>query len=400
MPAETQGKGMDVRVKKTSTTSGVRGASHPIRVLEIAGNATLGGMETYVRNLIRQLPPERFEVTCICPYESGFTTALRQVGCHVYICPIEDDPRWRSIQMAVEVIRLHHIDIVHAHMPKAHVLAVLASNLTGIPVVATVHGMNISSHELGICRLMESTLITVCQEAYTQALAMGVPAERLALIHNGVDLDVATPEDNVEAFRQAVGIPLDAPLVGFVGRLEWEKGPDYFVRAAQRVHQTRPDVHFVLVGQGRMEGDLKALIEQFGMSDRVHLAGPRTNMAEVYPAFNVMAQTSRNEGLPMVLLEAMAHSRPVVAMIVGGVREIVENERTGLIVSPDHWEGVAERLLELMNAPERLPAMGWAARQRVETLFDLKLSAQLTADLLRQMVRVNVAHRDLPTGVS
>jgi colanic acid/amylovoran biosynthesis glycosyltransferase len=102
----------------------------------------------------------------------------------------------------------------------------------------------------------------------------------------------------------------------------------------------------------------------------------------------------------MVLLEAMAYSCPVVALIVGGVREIVENERTGFIASPDHWEGVADRLLDLLNAPERLPAMGWAARQRAETLFDLKLSAQLTADLLRQLVRANVVRHDLVPRVS
>jgi glycosyltransferase involved in cell wall biosynthesis len=139
------------------------------------------------------------------------------------------------------------------------------------------------------------------------------------------------------------------------------------------------------------------MIQELGLEAHAHLAGPSTNLAEVYPAFNILAQTSRSEGLPLVLLEAMACGCPIVAMIVGGVREIVENERTGLIVFPDHWEGLASRLSELLGAPERLPAMGWAARQRAETLFDIRLSAQLTADLLRQMVRAGVSRQGVVT---
>ncbi len=378
---------MESRAKKQlRIRSGANGLDGPIRVLEVVGNATVGGMETYVRNLIRQLPSTQFEVTCICPYESPFTTSLRQLGCTVYTTPIEDDPRWRSIQLAAEVIRLHHIDVAHAHMPKAHALAGLAGNLTDIPVMATVHGMNITTHELGIWRTTGSHLITVCQEAYTQALAMGVPPDRLSLIQNGVDLDLFTPDRDGVAFRQTVGIPLDAPLVGFVGRLEHEKGPDFFVRAAHEVHRWRPEAHFALVGQGAMQGELERMIRDMGLTDHVHLAGKWTNPAEVYPAFDILVQTSRSEGMPLVLLEGMACGCPIVAYIVGGVRELVENESSGLIVSPNHWEGVAARVLDLLAQPELMRQMGRAARHRAETLFDLKLSVQRTTDLFRQLV--------------
>lgn len=379
---------MEVHAKKhLRIRHGAARLSGPSHVLEIIGNASLGGMEVSVQNLVQRLPNDQFEVTCIAPYESSFTASLRAVGCGVYVTPIEDDPAWRSIQLAVEVIRLHQIDLIHAHMPKAHVLAGLAGNLTDTPVVATVHGMNLTPHELGICRLTQSTLITVCQEAYTQALAMGVPAERLALIHNGVDLDAFARRHDGAHFRQTVGIPLDAPLVGFVGRLEWEKGPDYFVRAAQRVALARSDVHFVLVGQGRMQGDLEAMIGHMGLRDRIHLAGAWSNPTEVYPALDILTQTSRSEGMPLALLEAMACSCPVVAFIVGGVREVIENERTGIIVFPNDWEGLSARLLELLADRSRLPALGSAGRERVERLFDLQLSVQRTADLFRQLIQ-------------
>src|SRR3954451_4292796 len=101
-----------------------------VHILEVIGNAGCGGMETYIQNFIKFLPPDQFSVTCICPNESRFTATLRDLGVQeVYITPIEDDPVWRSIQLTVEVARLHQVDVLHSHMPKAHVLAGLAGRL-------------------------------------------------------------------------------------------------------------------------------------------------------------------------------------------------------------------------------------------------------------------------------
>lgn len=159
-----------------------------IHILEIIGNASVGGMENYLKNFLSFLPADQFKVTCICPNESTFTKALWQTGVdNVFVTPIEDDPAWRSIQLAMEVCRLYQIDLLHAHMPKAHVLAGLAGRLVHKPVVATVHGMHITAQELGITRAVNSHLITNCQEAYMQALALGVPVNRVNLVRNGVD---------------------------------------------------------------------------------------------------------------------------------------------------------------------------------------------------------------------
>ena len=132
------------------------------------------------------------------------------------------------------------------------------------------------------------------------------PPDRLSLIHNGVDLDLYTPDRDGVAFRQTVGIPLDAPLVGFVGRLEHEKGPDFFVRAADEVHRRRPDTHFVLVGQGAMQGELERMIRDMGLGGHVHLAGKWTNTAEVYPAFDILVCMSKLMALGMPFIDVLA----------------------------------------------------------------------------------------------
>lgn len=357
-----------------------------INILEVIGNAGMGGMENYIQNFITHLPPSQFRITCICPYESPFTALLRKLGVdEVYITPITDDPAWRSIQLTVEVARLHQIDVLHAHMPKAHTLAGLAGCLINKPVIATLHGMNVSSQELGITRAVGSHLITNCQEAYTQALAMGVPSERLRLVRNGVDTTAFIPGRTGNELREAISVPRDIPLVGFVGRLEHEKGPDLFLRAADHVHQIRPDVHFVIVGDGVMRNQLENMSRHLGLQQHVHFVGWKTNTVNIYPALDFLVHTSRSDGTSLVLLEAMSCGCPAIGLAVGGVAEIIENEKTGFIAGAGDWEGIGFRVLQLLEQPERLKGMKADARVRAEQHFNVKTNTVCTAEIFRHI---------------
>ena len=357
-----------------------------IHILEVIGAASKGGMENYIKNFLANLPPNQFRITCICPNESAFTTSLRQLGVEeVFITPITDDPQWRSIQLAIEVSRLYHIDVLHAHMPKAHVLAGLAGNLLHKPVVATVHGMHLTAYELGVTRAVGSHLITNCQEAYIQALAMGVSPERVTHIRNGIDTTAFTPEHSATKFLKSINVPPGTPLVGFVGRLELEKGPDLFVRVANYVHQLRPDIHFVIAGEGAMLKQLQNMCAQLGLKQHVHFVGWWNNTANIYPALDLLVHTSRSDGTSLVLLEAMACAKPIVALGVGGVLEIIENESTGILAKADDWENAAKVVVQLLEKPKLLASMGTAARARIEKHFNLSTNTKRTTEVLRNI---------------
>lgn len=357
-----------------------------VNVLEVIGNAGMGGMENYIKNFIAHLPANQFQVTCICPYESPFTSSLRQLGVEeIYITPVTDDPAWRSIQLTMEVARLHQTDVLHAHMPKAHILAGLAGCLVHKPVVATLHGMNVSSQELGITRAVGSHLMANCQEAYTQALAMGVPAERLGLVRNGVDTESFTPHNSGDELRKEINVPRGTPLIGFVGRLEYEKGADLFLRAVDQVHQVQPDAHFVIVGDGVMRNQLEAMCVHLRLDRNVHFVGWRADMVDIYPAFDFLAHTSRSDGTSLVLLEAMSCGCPTIGLAVGGVPEIIENEKTGFLAGAGDWEGIAFRIIQLLNQPERLESMKTDARNRVKQHFDLSANTRRIAESLRHI---------------
>ena len=372
--------------KPTQPTNPAIWPDERIHLLEVIGNASIGGMENYLKDFIANLPPEKFSVTCICPYESSFTSSLRQLGVEaIYITPIADDPSWRSIQLTVEISRLHHIDLLHAHMPKAHVLAGLAGCLLHKPVVATIHGMNVTSHELGITRGVGSYVITNCQESFTQALAMGIPPEKLSLVRNGVDTKTFNRQPSSNILHDSIHVPPGTRLVGFAGRLEHEKGPDLFIRAAEYVHQHYPDVHFVVAGEGCMRGEMEQMCKQMRLDQHVHFVGWVNDTSSFYSNLDVLAHTSRSDGTSLVLLEAMACACPQVGIAVGGVREIIENESTGMLAGAGDWQEVGIKIIQLLEEPDRMRSMGEAARIRLEELFDVVKNTQRTAEVLQKI---------------
>jgi len=357
-----------------------------VSVLEIIGSSTRGGMENYIKNFLRNLSPDKFRVTCICPCESRFTHDLRQLGVEaVFVTPIADNPEWRSIQMAVEVARLHQVDVLHAHMPKSHVLAGLAGSLLHKPVVATLHGMHVTAHELGVALAAKSHLIANCQETYIQALALGIPAERVNLFQNGVDIQSFRPGKSGKKLLDLINAPDGSTLVGFVGRLEFDKGPDLFIKAAGYIHEVLPDVHFIVVGDGSMLKDLKKMRKQFRLEGHLHFVDWLPDPSEAYAAFDLVAHTSRNDGTSLVLLEAMACGCPVVGLAVGGVREMIESEHTGMLAEPNNWESLATHIIKLLEQPKLLQLMGAAARKRVEENFDVTTNSRSVAELLREV---------------
>jgi glycosyltransferase involved in cell wall biosynthesis len=142
-----------------------------------------------------------------------------------------------------------------------------------------------------------------------------------------------------------------------------------------------------------MEADLVQMIEDLELRGRVHLAGLWPDTSQVYPALDVLAQTSRVEGMPLALLEGMACALPVVAIAVGGVSELVVVGTTGVLVGPGDWEGIGNAVLALLANPKQLAHMGQASRQRVETLFSLENSVKLTGDLFRRLAKSRVSQR-------
>lgn len=405
----------------TPTTALAPVPAGPIRVLEIIGNAIVGGMETYVERLIERLPRERFSVTALCTYEGIYADRLRALDAEVFVTPIHDSPPWCSIQMTCALIESHNIDVLHAHLTNAHVLAGIAGGLTATPVLTTIHGRQTTTFDLEVHRAAGTHIGVLCKQSYFHALGLGVNPALLTCIPNGVDTDVfrprqpsgavpmngalplptsqAAPIDAVATsgphsgdatqspWRKKLSIPAGATLVGFVGRLSPEKGPEVFLRAALLIHSTFPEIHFVLVGDGPMRDRLKELCRRYGLTDCVHFAGVCSNMPEIYHEFDLAMSTSHSEAMPLAIMEAMASGLPVVATRVGGVPDIVTQGGTGWLAEPGDFEGLAFHVGELLTSPEQRKQLGAAARSRAVERLGLTESVNRTADVLTRLAQ-------------
>ncbi|MEN3112751.1 glycosyltransferase family 4 protein [Uliginosibacterium paludis] len=362
-----------------------------IHILEILGNAISGGMENHVLRLIERLPRERFTITALCPFESPWTELLRDQGVEVLVTPMPpDDVPWCSLQLASTLIRNSGVDLLHAHLPNANMLAALAASLTGKPLLTTIHARTLSTQDLEIHRATGNHLAVVCKQTYFQALALGVNGARLSCIPNGVDTQRFRPREESPGrsglLRQRLGIPDAAPVAGFVGRIHWEKGPDVFVQAALLASQRAPDAHFVLVGDGPMRDGLADLVAEYRRQDRIHFAGLVDDMPSAYQDMDLTVSSSYSEAMPLAVMEAMASGLPVIATRVGGVTEMLEQGETGYLVAPGDAKAIADMLAFLLRSPAEMQRLGARGRQRCVALFELEQSVERTARVITRLL--------------
>ncbi len=362
-------------------------ASARTNILQIVGNAIVGGMENYVVRLVERLPRDRFGVSVLAPFESPFTDQLRDAGADVFITQVTDEPSWQSIQLASALIQSRSIDVIQSHLPNAHVLAALAGRLSGRPVLATVHGRAMTTLDMEVHKLAGTQLAVVCRHSYFQALGVGIDPSLVHYLPNGVDTERFRPERVRDgALRTKFAVAAQTPLVGFVGRLSAEKGPDLFLRMAVAVRAQVPTAEFVLVGDGAMLKQLRIFARQFGIADAVHFAGSQDDMPAVFNELDVVVSSSLTEAMPLAVMEAMASGVPVVACKVGGIPDLVAHGVTGWLADAGDVEMLATRVVELLADDAARAAMAAAARQRAVARMGLDQSVDATMRLLLQLV--------------
>jgi glycosyltransferase involved in cell wall biosynthesis len=275
-------------------------------------------------------------------------------------------------------------DVIHAHGYKADIYEYLALRRAGAPLVSTCHTWYDTDRMLLLYGMADrfvlrsyTRVVAVSEEVRQRLLKAGVREDRIRMVRNGIDL---RPFREASAsLRSELGVD-GALIVGLVGRLAWEKGVDVFVRAAARVLAQMPEARFVVVGEGPDREKLQRLVEELKVGDGVRMLGRREDMPGVYASLDVMVSSSRQEGLPMAILEGMASGLPLVATAVGEVPTVVKDDRTGVLVPPDDAEALAAAIAGLLRDPERRRRLGAAARQLMEDEYSAE---RMTADYLR-----------------
>lgn len=261
-------------------------------------------------------------------------------------------------------------DVVHAHGFKADLYVYFALRGRGIPFVSTCHTWydnDLPVYFYGVVDRLAlrrfARVVAVSDEVKRRLLKAGVRAEAISLIRNGIELQPY--DDAVPTLRRDFASD-DTLTVGLVGRLSWEKGVDIFLRAVALVLVEFPSARFVVVGEGPDKDTLEQLVDELKIRESVSMLGRRNDMPSVYASLDVMVSASRQEGLPMAILEGMASSLPLVATAVGEVPTVVLNGITGVLAAAEDPDLLAAKIVELLRDPAMRKRLGAAARHRVE----------------------------------
>ena len=372
-----------------------------IRVMNVVPTLLCGGTETQFMTLARALDTNRFSVRFACLRRWGpFVDELSQRG-----IPLDEYKvsTFRSpaalMQQArfARDVRRHQIDIVHTYSFYGNVFAVPPGRIAAPVVVASVRdrGLYLTPMQLRlqryVCRLAHRVLVNA--DAVKRWLAEdGVPASRISVIPNGIDLSRFETPANPAEIRRSLGVPEQAKLVAVVSRLHPLKGIEDFLEAAIVIAGRYPDVYFLVVGEPSPVNDrtyLDTLIErakQTGLERRVIFTGLRSDVPALLSAVDVSVMPSLNEALSNVLLESMAAGAPVVATDVGGTTEALKDGYSGLVIPPAKPAAMAAAIDQLLSNPPLARELGASARRTIADRFSLDRMVAATAEVYEDLL--------------
>jgi len=285
-----------------------------------------------------------------------------------------------ALKTLTRVLAEGRYDVVHTHSAKGGVIGRVAAARAGVPrIVHTWHGFPFNEFQSWARRTAYIRLeriaakhtdafLAIGSETITTALRLGLATpERIRLSWPAVDIGAyATAPGSRAQARRRLDLPLGVKVVGSIGRLTFQKGPEIFAQALARLPD---DVFGLWVGGGAMAGELAKLTAKLGIEERMRWLGHRDDVADVLPAFDVMAMSSRWEGLPCVLVEAIGAGIPLVATAVPSNQDLVLAGETGMLVPPADPERLAGAIGHLLDNPAAAARMAERARNRVGDWF-------------------------------
>lgn len=354
-----------------------------VGVLMLTKGLGRGGAERLLAGTVRHIDRSRFrvEVAYLLPWKDAFVAEIEAEGIPVHCLDAPKPYSLGWVPRLRKLVRSHDIGLVHTHMPVPASFARLAlPGLTfgGPAIVHTEHNM----WDRYRLPTRWANALTYKRNAAVMAVSDGVAAS----IHSKVPVDVVVHGIDIAALhhgdaartraRALLDLPADAPVIGTVGNFTAKKDHASLLNAFAMVHDDQPRARLVLVGLGPLEGALRAQAETLGIADAVLFTGMRDDVFELLPGFDLFVLSSRFEGLPIALLEAMASGVAPVTTRVGGIPEVITDGHDGLLVEPGDPGTLATALSKLLADDTARRTIAEAARERASS-FDLRKAVGL-----------------------
>jgi glycosyltransferase involved in cell wall biosynthesis len=351
-----------------------------VTVAHLVINGDVAGGQIVALQLAHAARARGDRVVFLSPTRGPFTELVEREGIEVRLVDVSRTYKLGGAVRRARELRGMHADVLHTHTAlAANVLSRAAGRLGGAAVVSHIH---IENHfrPNRLARVVHTSLdnasarlaarvLAVSEDTRRSLLAQGYPPRLVEVVHNGIDVEAEAARHGA-GLRMELGVPEDAVLIGEIARLCDVKGQRQLIEAVALV----PGVHAALAGADLEQGGayrtmLERLARERGVPDRVHFLGFRPDAGALLDQFDAFVLPSWIEGLPVTVLEAMAHAKPVIATPVGGTAELVADGETGLLVPPRDAERLAGAIRALVSDPGLRARLGRAGRERVERDF-------------------------------
>jgi glycosyltransferase involved in cell wall biosynthesis len=341
-----------------------------------------GGPDKTILNSPRFLTAAGYRMVCAYmhpPGDPGFEHLQHKARLwQAPLVPVHDRGAWdwKVFTQLLRVCRQERVRIWHGHDYKSNALGLLVRRFWPMRLVSTVHGWVKHTRRTPLyyridrlCLPCYEKVICVSPDLYQECLAARVAPDRCVLIENAIDLAEYSRTVSPAEAKQPLGIVPGRLVVGAAGRLSAEKGFDLLIWAVDALLKTGLDMELLIAGEGEEQPRLEALVGQLALRERVRLLGYRANLKETYEAMDVFALSSLREGLPNVLLEAMALEVPVLATCVAGVPRLIADGTNGLLVVPGSVEALTHGLARLLADADLRRRLGQAGRETVAARY-------------------------------
>lgn len=368
-----------------------------LRLCHILSGDTWGGAEAVTLNLLRILnETKEFEVHVIVLNRGRLHELLEEESIRFALLDEKQNNAFQLIFKLRRHLKTNRYDIVHTHGYKANILASGAVKLmTGSKLVRTEHGIAgkagknwkmtlLAAIDWVSAVLFNDKIIAVSKQIQREKYP-GAGRSKTVVVHNGIDAIHTDPDISLADVKKEWGIDEDAKLVGVIGRLAPIKGVDTFLEIARMVSKEDDSIRFVVIGDGPMRKELEIQAHSLGLDGKVVFAGFRNPVSPCLAALDLMAITSRHEGIPIVLLEAFSLGIPVVAFDVGGIPEVIIDGECGVLVPRGDSKTFAREILALLADPSRYAKMRLGGFQRVSSEFSAGVMAGKTMSVYRSL---------------
>ena len=359
-----------------------------LKIMHLLNGEYFSGVEQVVVSIVKGL--KGFDHIIVCLFDGPMAIKAREMGLEVNVLTMKNKFDLSIIQKLASLIKRKNVSIIHTHTWRANLYGRLVAKLIHIPVVSHIHSpvARESTKKLNnvINTIVERSLanftdmfVTVSQSLKEELIRQRIKRDKIKTVYNCIDLN-RLQITNASKLRNEFKIDKDVYLIGMIAMFRPRKGAEYLLKAGVKVREEIPKFKFVFIGDGFLvDGKnyldyLKKLSQDLQLSDNIIFTGFRDDISDILSEIDLLVIPSLfGEGLPIVLLEAMAMKKPVVATPIEGIWEVIENGKTGLLVPPKCKDDLAEALITIFNDKHKAESMGIAARRLVEEKFSLNV---------------------------